>query len=159
MTGQPVPREAQTVLRRQTYCGGGLILAAIAVMTMSLQVGPIENSQMGAGLWPFLAATLLLVSAVAMMLGRPRAASQERPDFAPRPFILAIAVLFGFGLLLTSFGIFTASAVAAFVWLKFLAGESWRLSAIIAIVLGAVLYGLFIQILDIPLPVDAFLPR
>ncbi|ALV39960.1 hypothetical protein AU252_01255 [Pseudarthrobacter sulfonivorans] len=144
---------------QQMYCAAALSLAAVALMVMSLPLGLSENGQMGSGLWPFLAASLLLVSAVAMVFGKPPKLDHERPGFPVWSFVLAIAVLFGFAVLLTSMGIFTASTVAAFIWLRFLAGESWRLSAIIAVALGAIVYGLFIQVLNIPLPVDAFLPR
>jgi len=148
----------EPLLRRAP--GVVLGLAGLAVMGGSWRLGLTQDGSMGPGLWPFMAAVLLVVSSVGIVLGPVEERdAEDDATFFPPAAIAAIVAMAAFAALLTTIGITTSIALVSLFWLKVLAGEKWLLSVVMSLVLAIVIYFLFIQVLDIPLPVDAFLPR
>jgi hypothetical protein len=61
--------------------------------------------------------------------------------------------------LLATLGVVTASTIIGVLWLRFLVRERWRVALTVPVLTGLAIYMVFIRLLDVPLPVDAFLPR
>ena len=56
------------------------------------------------------------------------------------------------GALLPVIGFEVPSLVLMVIWLRFLGGESWRMTAVVSVVTVAAFYALFVLALSIPLP-------
>ncbi|KXF52665.1 hypothetical protein AXA44_09640 [Rhodococcus sp. SC4] len=134
-------------------------LGAIAVAGASWRLGLTHNGSIGPGLWPFIAAVLLLVSSVGIVAGSDEERDVEPVAALPPGVVVAIIAMAAFAALLTTIGVATAIAVVTMFWLKVLAGEKWLPSVVMSVLLAGIIYTLFIHVLEIPLPVDAFLPR
>lgn len=134
-------------------------LCAVAVAGGSWRLGLMDEGSVGPGLWPFIAAVLLLMSSIGIAAGAVEKRDASPEEAAPVGVVAAIVAMAAFAALLTTIGIVTAIALVTLFWLKVLAGEKWVLSAVMSVVLAGLVYGLFIHVLEIPLPVDAFLPR
>lgn len=151
------PKLARPLLQRAP--GVVLGLCAVAVAGGSWRLGLTDEGSVGPGLWPFIAAVLLLVSSVGIVAGTVEERDASPGEAVPAGVVAAIVAMAAFAALLTTIGIVTAIALVTLFWLKVLAGEKWVLSAVVSVVLAGIVYGLFIHVLEIPLPVDAFLPR
>jgi len=152
------PKLAGSLLQRAP--GVVLGLCAVAVAGGSWRLGLTDEGSVGPGLWPFIAAVLLLVSSsVGIAAGRGEERDASPGEAVPAGVVAAIVAMAAFAALLTTIGIVTAIALVTLFWLKVLAGEKWVLSAVVSVVLAGIVYGLFIHVLEIPLPVDAYLPR
>jgi putative tricarboxylic transport membrane protein len=151
----------RTVTGPVARCMPGVLLgvAALAVAGASWQLGLTEGNSIGPGLWPFIAAILLLVSSVGIVAGAVEGRDAEPPEVVSPGVLAAIIAMAAFAALLTMVGVATAITVVSMFWLKVLAGERWLMSVVVSVVLSGTVYALFIHVLDIPLPVDAFLPR
>lgn len=134
-------------------------LSGMAVAGGSWRLGLTDEGSVGPGLWPFIAAVLLMVSAVGIVAGPVNERDAELDEAVRLGVVAAIVAMAAFAALLATVGIVTAIALISLLWLKVLAGEKWTLSVVTSFVLAGVVYGLFIHVLEIPLPVDAFLPR
>ncbi|MBY3998487.1 tripartite tricarboxylate transporter TctB family protein [Rhodococcus fascians] len=151
------PTFIERLVRRMP--GVVLGLGAIAVAGASWRLGLTHNGSIGPGLWPFSAAVLLLVSAVGIVIGSDDEGDVKPGAALPPRVVVAIIAMAAFAALLTTIGVATAIAVVTLFWLKVLAGEKWLLSLVMSTLLAGIVYTLFIHVLEIPLPVDAFLPR
>lgn len=144
---------------RDWASGAVLAVLATGAMVMSWQLGLTREGSPGPGLWPFLCGGLLLACSAGVAFGPVPAPEDPETEFRPIKLISAIALMFAFILLLTTLGVVTATVVVGFTWLRFIAAESWRLSVVLALAVGLTVYLVFIVALDIPLPLDVFLPR
>jgi hypothetical protein len=64
----------------------------------------------------------------------------------------AVASMIVFVALIGTVGFEIPSAVLAFVWLRFLGGEGWRLSVVISLGTVAAFYLIFVGALSVPIP-------
>ena len=64
------------------------------------------------------------------------------------PILIGIAVV----LVAKVLGLFITLTIMLFLWLKFLSGCSWGKSVLITVIVMAVIYGIFIAWLVVPLP-------
>lgn len=151
------PTFIELLVRRMPGVVLGLI--AIAVAGASWRLGLTHNGSIGPGLWPFAAAVLLLVSSVGIVSSSDKESNVESGAALPSRVVVAIVAMAAFAALLTTIGVATTIALVTLFWLKVLAGEKWLLSVIMSVLLAGIIYALFIHVLEIPLPVDAFLPR
>lgn len=150
-----------TAARGSRDWASGAVLAVLATfaMVMSWQLGLTRGDSPGPGLWPFLCGGLLLACAAGVALGPVPAPEDPDTEFRPVLLISAVGLMFAFIVLLTTLGVVTATVVVGFTWLRFIAAETWRLSIALALAVGLIVYMVFIVALDIPLPLDVFLPR
>jgi hypothetical protein len=127
----------------------GLGAAAFAG-SLALDVG--SAAQPGPGTWP------MLVSGVLTALGLVLLALARRTDDAERFTRAGLLVLGGvasmivFVALIGTVGFELPAAVLAFVWLRFLGGESWRLSIATSLGTVAAFYAIFVGALAVPIP-------
>jgi putative tricarboxylic transport membrane protein len=120
------------------------------IMSWNLGVGTLPAP--GPGMWPLVVSIAMVVaSAVLVLQSRPRG-DEER--FTKDVVVVAVAaaslVAYAFLFELVGFEIPTVALLV--LWLKGLGRESWRLTAVVAIVATAALYLLFITALGVSLP-------
>lgn len=146
--------------RHSTAVPGILLLATgVAAAAMSLRLGLTVRGVPGPGLWPLLASVLIVVTAVGVVL-RPRhrlceqLTRSEVTQTAP-----AIAIMVAFVALLPTAGVVTACTLTGVAWLRLVAHERWILSLALPPAVGLAIYLTFVVMLQVPLPVDPFLPR
>ena len=135
-----------------------LVTAAIVVVlggaavAGALNLGVGSASAPGPGMWP------VLVGAALVVLGgvlAARARSTEDAERFTRTGLLvlaATATMVVFVAVVGVIGFEIPSALLAFVWLRFLGRESWRLSAIVSVAATAAFYLLFVGALGVTIP-------
>ena len=138
-------------------------LLALAAWTLvdSARYGIGSFTAPGPGLFPFLLAGGLCVVSVALLIQHGmRAGAAARLDVTPpetdrhgrKTFWFVAIVLFGYALLLEPLGFVLSSLVGMSMLFK--AGNAWRWPAALtaAAATVAIAYGVFIVVLNVPLP-------
>ena len=132
----------------------GLVTLALGVagMVLSLGYGLGSLTEPGPGLWPFavsVAVTALSLAQIAFGRG-----AQDTEQFTRSSVLTGLGVLslIGLAALLPVIGFEVPSLVLMVIWLRFLGGETWRMTAVISVVTVAAFYALFVLALSIPLP-------
>ncbi|GLZ01728.1 tripartite tricarboxylate transporter TctB family protein [Actinoplanes sp. NBRC 103695] len=123
-----------------------------AAVAGALNLGVGSASAPGPGMWP------ALVGAALVVLGGVLAARARGTEDAERFTRTGLLVLAATGTMVVfvavvgviGFEIPTVSL--AFVWLRFLGRESWRLSAIVSVAATAAFYLLFVGALGVTIP-------
>jgi hypothetical protein len=104
------------------------------------------------GTWP------AIVGAILVILGGALAARARRTDDAERftrsalLVLAAVATMAVFVAVIGIIGFEIPTAVLAFVWLRFLGGESWRTSVIVSLSAAVAFYLLFVAALGVSIP-------
>ena len=132
----------------------GLVTMAIGVagMVLSLGYGLGSLTDPGPGLWPFAVSVAVAALSLAQIaFGRT---AQDTEKFTRSSVLTGLGVLslIGLAALLPVIGFEVPSLVLMVVWLRFLGGESWRMTAVVSVVTVAAFYALFVLALAIPLP-------
>ncbi|MER5387460.1 tripartite tricarboxylate transporter TctB family protein [Saccharopolyspora sp. NPDC002686] len=150
--------EAQPEHERPAGMAANLVVALVvvgvgacgAVGSWSLGLG--SAAEPAAGTWPFLVSLAISVLGVVLALLARRTRDAERMSSASWAVLAAIASMVGFAAVITAIGFEIPAALLAFVWLRFLGRESWRMSVLgsLGIVVG--FYVVFVGLLDVPIP-------
>lgn len=121
-----------------------------AVLAYGYGLGPLRRP--GPGLWPFAVAIVIAGLAVVLLaIGR----TLDDAEKFTRASFLALAggaTFIGLGLLLPTLGFEIPALALCIVWLRFLGGETWRSTIVIALCTTAAFYLLFLYALRISLP-------
>jgi hypothetical protein len=134
--------------------GAGLVTLALGIagVVLALGYGLGSLTQPGPGLWPFAVSVAVTALSLAQLaFGRH---GQDTEKFTRSSALTALGVLslVALAALLPVIGFELPSLVLMIVWLRFLGGESWRMTALVSVVTVAAFYALFIVALSIPLP-------
>ncbi|WP_293784046.1 tripartite tricarboxylate transporter TctB family protein [uncultured Aeromicrobium sp.] len=129
-----------------------VLLLGIAVVLASLGLGVGSIQQPGAGLWPLMIGTFLIVSASVLAVTARRFDDAERFVSSSWLVLAGLGTMVLFALAVGTIGFEIPGAVLAFVWLRFLGRESWRLSAIGAVAMIVAFYLIFVLALQTPIP-------
>ena len=134
--------------------GAGLVTLALGLagMVLALGYGLGTLTQPGPGLWPFAVAVAVTALSIAQVaFGRH---GQDTEQFTRSSAFTALGVLtlVALAALLPVIGFEVPSLVLMVVWLRFLGGESWRMTAVISVLTVVAFYALFVVALSIPLP-------
>lgn len=135
------------------------IISAVVVLVLGLGAAVLAYGyglgslrQPGPGLWPFaVSITIAALAVVLLVIGR-RLDDAEKFTRASFLVLAGGATFVGLGLLLPTIGFEIPAIALCIVWLRFLGGESWRSTIVIAICTTAAFYLLFLYALKIPLP-------
>jgi len=132
----------------------GLVTMAIGVagMVLSLGYGLGSLTDPGPGLWPFAVSVAVTALSLAQVAFGRRAPDTEKFTRSSALTGLGVLSLIALAALLPVIGFEVPSLVLMVVWLRFLGGESWRMTAIVSVVTVAAFYALFVLALAIPLP-------
>jgi len=128
-----------------------LALLAFAAAAVALHLGLWRYGSPGPGLFPFLAALLLLATALAALRDRGEQAEGAEPIDRPR-FLRYGAAILVFMLLLKPLGALLASIGLFLAVLRGIERRSWLAAASVALVAAVGSWGLFRETLGVPLP-------
>jgi putative tricarboxylic transport membrane protein len=158
----PLPEEPEEPLEDETaapagYLGNTLgVLAPLAIgvggLVLSVQLGLGSFTAPGPGLWPALICAGLTAMSVVLLLGGRRFHNAELLTRSSLLVLVALATLIALVAAMPYIGFEIPTLLVAFVWLTVLGRERWLLSAVLAVVITVVLWLLFIQLFDVPLP-------
>ena len=131
-----------------------LVVIALGVASLlgSWTLGIGAASQPGPGTWPLVVSVVLVALGVALFLLARRTHDAERFTRASWLVLVGLATMVGFVAVIPVIGFEIPSALLMFVWLRFLGGESWRLSAVLSPAVVAVFYLIFVVALSVPIP-------
>ncbi len=124
--------------------------AAGLVMSLSLGAGSAGNP--GPGTWPLLISVTLVVLGLALLPAARRTADAERFAAPSWLVLVGLVTMVAFVVLLPVIGFEIPAALLAFVWLRFLGGESWRSSVLTSIGAVVAFYLVFVAALSVPIP-------
>ncbi|MER6561775.1 tripartite tricarboxylate transporter TctB family protein [Streptomyces sp. NPDC001027] len=133
-------------------------LIGLAAAIESVRLGVWVDSRPGPGLWPLLAATLTVVAGVVTAL-TDQSAFEGLQSGELKRVLLALGLLSLFAAFFEQIGIFSSSVVLVTAWLRCVAGSTWKTSVLTGVASAVSCYVLFVELLALPLPVDAFLVR
>lgn len=134
----------------------GLVIAGFALLVgvLAVQLGLGTFQAPGPGMWPLLVATFTGGCALALLF-----TEREGSDYEPlarRSWVVIVGFLMMAGYIVgfTYIGMTITSLVFSFLWLRFLAQESWLITWIGAIGFTVAFVWLFVIALKIPIPYD-----
>ncbi len=109
-------------------------------------------AQPGSGTWPMLVAVVTVLIGVALAVTARLAHDSERFTRSSLLVLVGLATMVLFVALLPVIGFEIPAALLCFVWLRFLGGESWRMSLGLSVGLVAAFYVVFVGALGVPIP-------
>ncbi|MFC7535645.1 tripartite tricarboxylate transporter TctB family protein [Actinoplanes sp. GCM10030250] len=135
-----------------------LIAAAVVVVlggaaiAGSLALGAGSPSAPGPGTWPLVVGGALVVLGLALAIRARHTGEAERFTRSSLLVVAAVASMVVYVAVIATIGFEIPTALLAFVWLRFLGKESWRLSIITSIGIVVAFYALFVGALDVTIP-------
>lgn len=119
-----------------------------------LSLGQLTRPE--SGFWPFIVSGVIVLASL-VLLATERDSGDYEP-FTPRTRSVAFGVISTglFILLMDQIGFVISGFLLLVFWLRFLGGESWRLTLSVSILAIIGFYLLFVALLGIPLPEDIF---
>ncbi|MFC9086448.1 tripartite tricarboxylate transporter TctB family protein [Nocardiopsis dassonvillei] len=118
----------------------------------SWALGPGTPADPGSGTWPLLVSVTIAALGAALLGLARRTADTEVFSASSWKVLAGVATMVGFVAVVGVIGFEIPSALLAFVWLRFLGGESWRLSAIASVLIVVAFYVVFVGLLAVPIP-------
>jgi len=134
--------------------GAALVTLAVGVagIILSLGFGLGSLSQPGPGLWPFVVSVAIAAMSLASLAFGRHGQDSEKFTRSSALTALGIITLVALAALLPIIGFEVPSLLVMAIWLRFLGGESWRMTALVSVATVAAFYALFVLALAIPLP-------
>lgn len=129
-----------------------LVGLGAAAFAGSLALGVGSAARPGPGTWPMLVSGVLTALGLALLALARRTADAERFNRSGLLVLGAVASMIVFVALIGTIGFEIPAAVLAFIWLRLLGGESWRLSVVISLGTVAAFYLIFVGALAVPIP-------
>jgi putative tricarboxylic transport membrane protein len=133
---------------------GALVALAVGAGAafLSYGYGLGSLSRPGPGLWPFVASMAIVVFAVILLVGGRALTDSERFTRSSVLPVVGLLTFVGVGALIPTIGFEIPSLALCVIWLRFLGGESWRTTVVVALATTTAFYFLFLYGLGIPLP-------
>jgi hypothetical protein len=125
---------------------------AVAALFGALALGLGTPAEPRAGLWPLLISGTMTVLAVVLAVLARRTSDAEKFSRLSLLVLVGLATMLGFVAVVGTIGFEIPAAVLAFVWLRFLGHEGWRLSIITSIGVVVAFYLVFVAALGVPIP-------
>lgn len=130
------------------------LLVAIFALWAALKARELKIdsiSHPGPGMWPLIVATVMGITALLLVWLDIRE-DYESWDRRSVRVIWAVVTLGVFVALFPILGFVISAFLILFVWMKFLAKESWRLALLLSVVGALVLNYIFVDLLAVPFP-------
>ena len=124
--------------------------AAALVGAMSLGAGSAGSP--GSGTWPLILSVTIIVLGLGLLLTARNTADTERFTHSTWQVVAGLATMVVFVAVIDVIGFEIPAGLLAFVWLRFLGGESWRMSVIASIGMVVAFYLIFVAALSVPIP-------
>ncbi|GAA0975060.1 hypothetical protein GCM10009551_007950 [Nocardiopsis tropica] len=163
-TGEPSgpgPGEPETAEEPAPPPAGPVTNTVVALVVVALgaaglagswSLGLGEASAPSAGMWPFLVSAAITCLGAALVFQARRTRDAERFSSSSWAVLAGLATMAAFASLVGVIGFEIPAAVLAFVWLRFIGGESWRLSVLTSLGIVVAFYLLFVAVLAVPIP-------
>jgi uncharacterized membrane protein len=129
-----------------------VVTLGVASLVGSWALGVGAASAPGPGTWPLVVSVVLVALGVALFLLARRTHDAERFTRASWRVLAGLATMVGFVAVIPVIGFEIPAALLMFVWLRFLGGESWRLSLVLSPAVVAAFYLIFVVALSVPIP-------
>lgn len=131
-----------------------LVVIAVGVLgvvgSVSLGLGTVREPSTGT--WPFLISLVLVVLGIALAAVWRRTHDTERFTGSSWVVLAGLGTMAVFAALIGTIGFEIPAALLAFVWLKFLGRESWRVSVIGSLLMVVAFYLIFVVALSVSIP-------
>lgn len=108
-------------------------------------------SEPGPGMWPAIVAGVMGISAL-LLIVRDIPEDYEAWNLQSARVIQGVVVLGAFVYFFDVLGFVPSALLILFIWLKFIARESWRLSLVLAIAGAFALNYIFVDVFAVPFP-------
>jgi hypothetical protein len=138
--------------------GTNLVVAALVValgaaaLAGSLSLGAGGAGDPGSGTWPLLISLVLLALGLGLVATARGTADAERFSRSSWLVLAGLATMVVFVAVIGVIGFEIPAALLAFVWLRFLGGESWRSSIVTSLGVVVAFYLVFVAALSVPIP-------
>jgi hypothetical protein len=129
-----------------------VVVLGVAAFAGSLRLGVGSASAPGPGTWPAVVSGVLVILGVVLAARFRHTADAERFGRAALLVLLAVASMAMFVAVIGTIGFEIPAAVLAFVWLRFLGREGWRMSVAVSVGATVAFYLLFVAALDVTIP-------
>ena len=123
-----------------------------AAYSLSLPMGTLQAP--GAGAWPFVVSAVMSVAALILLFTERDSGDYEPLSRRTWVIVVGFALMAGFIVAFTLIGLTIPCFVLSLVWLRWMAGESWKLSLLLAVFLTAAFVMVFSVLLAVPMPQD-----
>jgi hypothetical protein len=124
-------------------------IAGIA-LSLSMGIGTPERPE--AGMWPLIISLVMAVLSLALLLFGRKTLDAEAFSSSSWQVAAGVGTLIGFVLAIGLTGFEIPTLLLTFFWLRFLGKETWRMSALLSIVVTAAFYLIFVVALSVPIP-------
>jgi len=128
-----------------------MVLGGAAVIG-SLRLGVGTPASPRPGTWPAIVGTILVILGGALAVRGRHTDDAERFTRTALLVLAAVATMAVFVAVIGTVGFEIPTAVLAFVWLRFLGGESWRTSVVVSVAAAVAFYLLFVAALGVGIP-------
>jgi putative tricarboxylic transport membrane protein len=136
--------------------GGIGLVFSLGYLWMSIQFPLGEMDQPGAGVWPVIVATGMIVASLITLwegLQMSKAEKVDLPDVTDRKRILSmVGVLFCYILILPWLGQMITSLLFFILILRILSNLQWLRIFLYSLLMSTTLYVVFITLLSVPMP-------
>ena len=152
-------------MSQERYTGIVVLLLAVLLFAVVIPLGidspnQIDNAALAPDLWPKIIVMLFGFTGV-LMIVRPRIRNQEEDSelqlLSRLPRLLyVVGVLFLFYYAIPKAGMVIPSIVTILLLVYFAGERRWYLSLLIGVLLPVLLYGFFVYVARIPIPLGIF---
>ncbi|TFV65660.1 UNVERIFIED_ORG: tripartite tricarboxylate transporter TctB family protein [Bacillus sp. AZ43] len=129
-----------------------VVALGAAGLVGSLSLGAGSPARPDSGTWPLILSVVLVLLGVALALTARGSSDAERFSRSSWLVLAGLATMVVFVALIGTIGFEIPAALLAFVWLRFLGGETWRTSVVTSIGVVVAFYLIFVAALSVPIP-------
>jgi hypothetical protein len=132
----------------------GIVTASLGVagVALSLSMGIGTPARPEAGMWPLIISVVMAVLSVALLLFGRRTLDAEAFSSSSWQVAAGVGTLIGFVLAIGLTGFEIPTLLLTFFWLRFLGKETWRMSALLSVIVTGAFYLIFVVALSVPIP-------
>jgi putative tricarboxylic transport membrane protein len=128
------------------------VALGLATLLYALGLGFGSLADPGPGLWPSIVAVLLIGAGAGIAVRARTARDTEAFTRGTTAVVIGAASLAIYAYLFELIGFEIPTVLLLALWLRFLGGESWRVTAVMSVLATVAAYLLFITGLGVPLP-------
>ncbi|MGH1565402.1 tripartite tricarboxylate transporter TctB family protein [Mumia sp. DW29H23] len=131
---------------------GAVVALGVVGIVLSIDLGVGSLSEPAAGSWPLAVSVVLTVLGVVLAARARSTHDAEKFSRSSLTVLAALATMVPFALIVGTIGFEIPAVLLAFVWLRFLGRESWRVSIVGSVAMVAVFYAIFVVALGVSIP-------
>ena len=129
-----------------------VIVFGVTALLLSASLGAGSANNPGPGTWPTLISIAIVLLGLALAAVARRTSDAERFSRSSWLVVAGLATMVAFVAVIGIIGFEIPAALLTFVWLRFLGGESWRMSIILSLGVVVAFYLVFVAALSVPIP-------